>query len=572
MRVPHDDRLGHFKGKALRRQPGAHEHIAHGLRQIVARKLCHRQVDRNLATFRHALDLVACGFQDPLADLHDPARTFRNRNELRRRYPPKCGMVPARKRFEADDAARPHVDLRLEVRKDLGLCQPFLEVGLDATTPGRIDTHAVIIDLHLAFSRRLGVTECKVGILQDVDAATPTGACKRQPDGRIHDHIAPGDGMRLMQCPADLMRALERLGLATLHTQQHGELVTAKPRGDISLAPLRDHPTEPARHRDQQVVTSGMAENVVHGLEAIKIERKDRNVFPRVESLRLEAMDLRLKHGVERRPVGQSGQRIMAGDEFEAARGALCFGSCTAQEPRLQRHHQKETRAEADQKLQQQVLKTLAFGQFGAEPRCLAQIGGHCLAAKTVYRRRSRLERPIDLRIGHRVRKALKRVFNRDQGPHGFGEHLFAPWRFLYKGAERPLFHHLQPADENVVEQEGGVAILRILRHDVTRNALPRVRGVEAAVDPGQRHVIAHRPADSLATRDHGIRLYEDNEHQHAKHGECGVSELVCHPGKAAEGTRGSQGLTSRSTGAIARWSGNSRVRCECLENDQTGR
>ena len=88
--------------------------------------------------------------------------------------------------------------------------------------------------------------------------------------------------------------------------QQHGELVAAQASHHV-FGPART--LEPSRHVDEQLVSGGMAEAVVHRLEVVEVEEEHGD-----ESIVLgEAFDGGLDPFGEEASVGQFRQGIVAG-------------------------------------------------------------------------------------------------------------------------------------------------------------------------------------------------------------------------------------------------------------------
>ena len=108
-------------------------------------------------------------------------------------------------------------------------------------------------------------------------------------------------------------RGLVRLGDVL---QQHAELVAADARDEVVAA----HAGAQARgHRLQQAVADLVAEGVVHLLEVVHVEEQERRglvVPPGVRHGLARAVG---EHGA----VGQAGERVVVGEELEAARVVL---------------------------------------------------------------------------------------------------------------------------------------------------------------------------------------------------------------------------------------------------------
>ena len=95
----------------------------------------------------------------------------------------------------------------------------------------------------------------------------------RDPDAHRDDEIVASDVKRIAQGALDALRYLGRFLGRSDAVQQDRELVAPDPGDRVARAQMG---CEATRQGNQKRVTSGMAEAVVHELEAVKVEEEHR--------------------------------------------------------------------------------------------------------------------------------------------------------------------------------------------------------------------------------------------------------------------------------------------------------
>ncbi len=104
-RVTDEDALGDLEFETMRIQVAIVQSAPNGTRQALVLKLSRRDVDgdREFAPqqFLQLLAFATGGPDDPLADRHDQAALFDERNEFRRHHQAEFFAPPAQERFDS---------------------------------------------------------------------------------------------------------------------------------------------------------------------------------------------------------------------------------------------------------------------------------------------------------------------------------------------------------------------------------------------------------------------------------------------------------------------------------------
>ena len=176
-----------------------------------------------------------------------------------------------------------------------------VQVGLEPVPVLHRGVHRGLEQLPARLARALRRVEREVGVLEQLLAVAPGVDGGRDADARVGQHLLAGDDERLAERLDDALGDAHRGRRLIDADEQDGELVTAQPRGDIAGAEaLADAVGDGA----QQLVTRGMAEAVVDGLEVIDVDEEHADVLPRLRQRLLDA-------GAEEEPVRHAGQRIV---------------------------------------------------------------------------------------------------------------------------------------------------------------------------------------------------------------------------------------------------------------------
>ena len=188
----------------------------------------------------------------------------------------------------------------------------------------RIGRHLRRVEMAAATATRLGLIHRRVGIAhQDINVLA-IRRIKANADAGCYIEFMLDDleGLReqldqLIGQGADHGRILDILNDAD-------ELIPAQSRQGIADAQAR---LQPVRNRHQQFVADGVAERVIHFLEAVEVNEQHRQLqcFSRLEA------NAFLQLLGEHQPVGQASQRIMMRQVIKAQFGVAPFDNFGAQ-------------------------------------------------------------------------------------------------------------------------------------------------------------------------------------------------------------------------------------------------
>ena len=218
----------------------------------------------------------------------------------------EIAVGPARQRLEADRAARPEIDDRLEMRLDLAGRHRAAQGLLDAGDPlgglfhlARIDHDAAAPGPLGLVERRLGLADQHVGRLV-AEMKQRTADRSRQSRGAFADIV--GGRQDLDQHAGLLRRGL----LAEDERVEKGEFVGADARH--GRRPVHGC-AQPHGDLDQDVVAGLAAEQIVDRLEAVEIEYADGERRGIVGAIADQALDLVM----ETTMIAQAGEGIGIG-------------------------------------------------------------------------------------------------------------------------------------------------------------------------------------------------------------------------------------------------------------------
>ena len=250
---------------------------------------------------------ASCSTHSPIRA--DEAGLLGQRYERFRRDVAPQRVMPAEQRFRSNDLPPGQIQLRLIVQAELVLADRFEDVGLQRPPLQQFLVHVGRKEPVDASALLLGAIQGHIGLLQqdsriDVGQHDIGRAPQRNADADTDDDlVAVQVEARIQRIDQALCQHLgiRKLPCADLHD---GEFVAAEPRQRVGLA---NTGAQPAGHADQQPVAGGVAQRVVHLLEAVEIEVEHgqrRALAPRPGHRLLEPI-------TKQRAVGQSGQRVM---------------------------------------------------------------------------------------------------------------------------------------------------------------------------------------------------------------------------------------------------------------------
>ena len=211
------------------------------------------------------------------AEREDEAGLLCEPDELAGEHEAAVGMLPAHERLDPDDAARLERDDRLVVDVELVFDDSALEVGLERETFEDVLVHRGLVERVAALPLALRAVHREIGAAHDLVRRLAAGV-ERDPDAALHgDDVGAGDDERLGHRTEDPLRHGHGAVGSGDALDHHGELV-APETGARVLGP--DRRADPLGDRDEELVTGGVTEAVVHGLEVVEIDEENGEEVP----------------------------------------------------------------------------------------------------------------------------------------------------------------------------------------------------------------------------------------------------------------------------------------------------
>ena len=216
-------------------------------------------------------------------------------------------MPPAHQRLVAGEPAAAEIELRLIVEIKLVLAQRVAEIVLQPAPflQGRV--HGRLEEAESVAAVLLGAIEREVGVLEQRVGGLTVERADGDADAGRGRHLVAVDMIGLAERGADASRKPHGVFRRSEVLGDDGELVAAKTADQVDVAHAL---LEPCRDLLEQCIAGGMAERIVHVLEAVEIEPEHGHQL---------TMPLGPRHGAvemlaELKPVGQPGQRIVHGE------------------------------------------------------------------------------------------------------------------------------------------------------------------------------------------------------------------------------------------------------------------
>ena len=188
--VLHHQRLGQLELERAAGEPGARQHGAQIVDQIVAQQLARRHVDAG----EHRLaqrgrcaasrELARGALQHEQAEIDDQPDLLGDADELRRRHPAHLRMIPARQRLEAGDRAILQAHDRLVEDGDLLALERAAQLGFQRQPVGLARPHRRLEQLDAVAADALGVIHRKLGVLEHLFGAAAAGRRRAQARSR----------------------------------------------------------------------------------------------------------------------------------------------------------------------------------------------------------------------------------------------------------------------------------------------------------------------------------------------------------------------------------------------------
>ena len=281
--------------------------------------------------------------------------------EVGRGDEPVVGVLPAHQRLDRLHLGGEQVQLGLVVQHDVPVVQSGAELAQQPEATPAVVVLADVVELDAAVVG-LGHVHGGVGVLQEGGVVAAVVGEDGDAGAGLHVEAEVLELEGVGEALDDVGGQRDRLDVVDDAVEQHGELVAAEaghdpgPRGDVFDA---------GADLLEEGVSGLMAERVVDLLEAVEIDEDDGQpgpVAPGPGDVLVEAIG-------EREPVGQVGERVVAGLEvlLDGHRGAAVHGDHRQQEEGQQDHAALGHHEDDGGQGQQHPVRRDLPGQGGAD-------------------------------------------------------------------------------------------------------------------------------------------------------------------------------------------------------------
>ena len=267
--------------------------------------------------------LTAGLLQHPAAHGDDEPALLGDLDEGARHDQPDARTLPADQGLDPHHPTGAQVELRLIVQDKLPALQGQPQ-GISGVQKARqFVVHPRLEEAVGLSPRALGLEEGGIGIAHQRFAMGPVLGIDRDPHGESGVDLMTGNLERLGQQTGE--QALTEGGdgrhrLAGGQSRQDQHEFLGGQAAEAILGPQQ--PRHPTRHLPQQLIASGMAMGIVDIFEAVQVEIDHRQSL----LLATGTGEGLFQPGQAQDPVGQAGQLVMEGQEFDARLGLLLFG------------------------------------------------------------------------------------------------------------------------------------------------------------------------------------------------------------------------------------------------------
>ena len=180
-------------------------------------------------------------------------------------------MLPAHERLHAGDPSRAHGDHRLVQDAELLALDRETEVRLELEQRHGVRVHLLVEHLVARLAVRLRAVHREVRVAEQVVGHVVARGRQRDADAGAHEDVLSLQIERALELDHDALGDARRIVHGRRVVDQHRELVAAEPGDRVARA---DALLEPPRHRHEQLIADGVAERVVHDLEAVEVEEE----------------------------------------------------------------------------------------------------------------------------------------------------------------------------------------------------------------------------------------------------------------------------------------------------------
>ena len=295
-----------------------------------------------MATAVPLLHLPARRAQHPLADRHDQARRFGDRDELLWIEQAELGVLPPHQRLHRVHPLRVQVEDRLEVQHQLVGLHGTAQSGFQRQLLERTRVHGACVELERVAPLRLRAVHRDIGVLEQRLGVRPVIGIEADPQARGHEQLAAAHHHRALHRLAHLARDRDRvLHVVDLRGEQH-ELVAADARQRVVLAKQR---RDALRDEAKQRVARAVAQRVVDHLEAVEIEEEHRELV----TVAVRVGDRQVEPVQEELPVGQAGERVMIREMLDLRARVHAGLALVLEQPDNEAQRHRELQQEIDE-------------------------------------------------------------------------------------------------------------------------------------------------------------------------------------------------------------------------------
>ena len=191
-------------------------------------------------------------------------------------------MPPAHQRFDAGDAARGQLDLRLIGEEQLVGIERAAQLGFELQARHRAGAHVFAVDDAAIAARGLGLVQRQARGAQQFVGEAAVVREDRDADGAGDEEIAMPDQERRGERRHDVVDGVLHVGIGLQVADGHRELIAGEARqrhGDRAVALQLEEGAEARGHGLQQRVAGAVPDAVVDALELVEVDAHHREAL-----------------------------------------------------------------------------------------------------------------------------------------------------------------------------------------------------------------------------------------------------------------------------------------------------
>ena len=329
--VLHQHRLGELDVQPLGRDAVFEQRIFHMLGQVGVAELARREIDGH-AQQRQARsipggELRAGGADDPGTDGQHKAGLFEHGDEAVGRHHAATGRVPAQQRLDAGDDAIGQARLGLIVQQEFLALDSAAQRPFERQARGHRRVQVFAEEAEDAAPERLGAVHRHIGMAHEAIEVGLVCRVHRDADAGRDDHLFLAHLERRVERIEQALRDQRCIVAAAQTLGDDGELVTTQARDGDALALVAGAAAaarkrvgraqaagERLGHMLQEAVAGFVAEAVVDDLEAVEVEKHQRQLPPAAA----RALHRAFEPAAKERTIGQAGEAVEVGQLHEA--------------------------------------------------------------------------------------------------------------------------------------------------------------------------------------------------------------------------------------------------------------